>query len=103
MATEEVFEAAKKVYGLYGAFFKVVAQELGTEKALDLHAEAHEEQGIASGKLLKEKIGKESPDLKKLGSILRDSNLGIGIDCKLDIASPSLVSFKNFRTFKRTH
>ena len=57
MATEEVFEAAKKVYGLYGAFYKVVAQELGTEKALDLHAKAHEEQGIASGKLLKEKIG----------------------------------------------
>ena len=97
MATEGVFKTATKVYGLYGAFFKVVVQELGTEKALDLHAKAHEEQGIASGKMLKEKIGEESPDLQKLGSILRDSNLSIGIDCKLDIASPSLVSFKNFR------
>lgn len=29
MANEKVFEATKKVYGLYGAFFKVVAQELG--------------------------------------------------------------------------
>ena len=34
MAQDEIFEATKKVYGLYGAFFKVVADELGTEKAL---------------------------------------------------------------------
>jgi len=97
MAKEEVFEAAKKVYGLYGAFFKAVAQEFGTEKALELHAKAHEEQGVASGKMLKEKIGEESPDLEKLGLILKESNLGIGIDCNLDQTTASLLSFKNFR------
>ena len=84
MAQDEVFEATKKVYGLYGEFFKVVADELGTEKALEMHAKAHEKQGIESGQLLKEKIAEESPDLQKLGSILRDSNLSIGIDCNLD-------------------
>jgi len=97
MAKEEVFEATKKVYGLYGAFFKVVAQELGTEKALELHAKAHDEQGMAAGRMLKEKIGEESPDLQKLGSILKDSNLSIGIDCNLDQTTESLLSFKNFR------
>jgi len=97
MAKEEVFEATKKVYGLYGAFFKVVAQEIGRDKALDLHVKAHEEQGMAAGKFIKEKFGEESPDLEKLGSILKDSNLSIGIDCNLAQTTAALLSFKNFR------
>jgi hypothetical protein len=96
MAKEEIFEATKKVYGLYGAFFKVVADELGTKKALALHAKAHEEQGMAAGKFLKENLGDESPDLQKLGSILKDSNLSIGIDCNLHQTTESLLSFENF-------
>ena len=63
MSNEEVFEAAKKLFSLYGSFFKTVAQEVGMEKALDLHTRAHEEQGIASGKMLKEKIGEGAIDL----------------------------------------
>jgi hypothetical protein len=97
MPNEEVFEAAKKIYSLYGSFFKTVAQEVGLEKALALHTQAHEEQGITSGKLLKEKMGEGAIDLQKLGSVLRESNLSIGIESVLDNANSSSALFKNYR------
>jgi hypothetical protein len=53
MQNEEVFQATKKIYSLYGAFFKAVTQEVGMEKALELQTQAHEERGIASIKMLK--------------------------------------------------
>ena len=95
MPNDEVYEAARKIYGLYGSFFKTVAQEIGMEKALALHTQAHQEQGIASGKLLKEKMGEGAIDLKKLGSVLRESNISIGIDSVLDNADSSCALFKN--------
>ena len=97
MAQDEIFEATKKVYGLYGAFFKVVADELGMEKALEMHTKAHEDQGLIAGKMLKGKFVNEIPDLQKLGEVLKESNLSIGIDCDLDQTTNTLLSFKNYR------
>ena len=94
MSREEVYEATKRVYALYGAFFGAVTRELGTERALALHAQAHEEQGLASGKLLKQKLG-ERPDIGALGAVLRASNLSIGIDCELAAADSSSALFSN--------
>ncbi len=95
MTDEQVFTATRKIYALYAAFFKAVAQEIGMEKALALHASAHEEQGIASGKLIRDKIGSEPFDLEKLGSILQQSNLSIGINCQMAQATASCALFKN--------
>lgn len=95
--SEEVFQASKKVYGLYGAFFKTVAQEIGIEKALDLHVQANEELGIASGKMLREQLAEEGYDIQKLASVLRESNLSIGIDSELVQASSTSALFKNTR------
>ncbi len=95
MTEEQVFQATRKVYALYGAFFKVVAQELGMEKALALHAQAHEEQGLASAKLIKAKLGDAPFDIQRLGSILQESNLSIGIQCELARASKSTALFRN--------
>lgn len=95
MTEEQVFQATRKVYALYGAFFKAVAQEVGIEKALALHAHAHEEQGIASAKLIKEKMGDARFDIQRLGSVLRESNLSIGIGSELVRASASSALFKN--------
>ena len=97
MTNEEVFQAATKIYSLYGTFFKTVAQEVGLEKALALHTQAHKEQGVVSGKLLKEKMGQGQLDIQKLGSVLRESNLSIGIDCELSHTSSSSAVFKNSR------
>jgi len=94
MSREEVYEATKRIYALYGAFFGAVARELGTERALALQAQAHEEQGLASGKLFKQKLG-ERPDIGALGAVLRASNLSIGIDCELAAADSSSALFSN--------
>jgi hypothetical protein len=97
MTDEQVFLATRKVYALYGAFFRAVAQEVGRERALALHEQAHEEQGVASAGVLKEKLGDERPDLRKLGSLLQQSNLSIGIDSQLTHADASSVVFSNCR------
>jgi hypothetical protein len=97
MAGEEVFQAAKKVYGLYGAFFKAVAEEIGMDSALALHVQAHEDQGVASGRMLKEKMGEGEIDIEKLGSVLRESNLSIGIESELAHASAMSALFRNSR------
>jgi hypothetical protein len=97
MTNEQVFQAATKVYSLYGAFFKAVAQEVGLDIALALHTQAHKEQGTVSGKILQEKMGQEQVDIQKLGSVLRESNLSIGIDSELAQSGASSALFRNAR------
>ena len=94
MAREEIYAATRKVYALYGAFFAAVARELGTERALALHAQAHEEQGGASAVLLERTIG-ERPNIESLGAVLQASNLSIGIESQLAACNPSSVLFCN--------
>lgn len=97
MAREEVYQATKKIFGLYGAFFDLVAQQIGTERALDLHVKAHERMGILAGKLIKEKLGSERPDLQRLGGVLQESNLSIGIESKLADTTPTQILFHNLQ------
>ncbi len=97
MKDEQAYLATRKVFALYAAFFKAVVQELGIEKALALHARAHEEQGIASAKSIKAALGDLPPDIQNLGSILRESNLSIGIQSELAEASTSSARFSNSR------
>ena len=97
MLREEVYQATKKIFGLYGAFFDLVAQQIGIEKALDLHIKAHERLGIAAGKLFKDKLGKERPDLQELGNILRESNLSIGIESEVADMNPTSIVFSNLK------
>jgi len=97
MAREEVYQATKKIFGLYGAFFDLVAQQIGTERALDLHVKAHERMGILAGKLIKEKLGSERPDLQRLGGVLQESNLSIGIESKLAETTPTQILFHNLQ------
>jgi hypothetical protein len=58
MSREEVFQATKKVFGLYGAFFGAVAQEMGIEKALTLPMRAHEAL-VKAGKGFVEAVGRQ--------------------------------------------
>lgn len=97
MLREEVYQATKKVFGLYGALFDLVAREVGMEKALALHVEAHERLGITAGKLIQEKLGKERLDLQRLGNILQESNLSIGIESELAGVTPTSIVFRNLR------
>ena len=72
------------MYAVYAAFFGAVAREVGMERALALHARSLGNRVLASGELLKQKIG-ERPKIEMHGSVLRASNLSIGIDCQLGI------------------
>lgn len=94
MSRQELYEATRKVYALYAEFFAVVAHELGTERALALHGEAHERQGLKSGTLLKQSVG-GAPDIERLGSVLQASNLSIGIDCQLAACDARSATFCN--------
>ncbi len=83
MNDERVFLAAQKSYALYAAFFRAVAQELGTERALALHASVQAEQGIASARVLKDRMIDTPFNLQKLRFILQESDVKIGIDWQL--------------------
>ena len=96
MSGEEAYNAAVKVYALYGAFFKEVAQEIGKEKALALHEKTHELIGIKTGHMLKEQIGDVEFDLKILTNILRKGNMSIGIDCEM-VETPGSLLLRNSR------
>ena len=94
MSRQELYEATRKVYALYGSFFAAVARELGSERALNLHIQAHEEQGLESGELLKRTVG-QKPGIERLGAILQANNLSIGIDCELTRRDAVSVVFSN--------
>ena len=64
---------------------------------MEMHAKAHEDQGLIDGEMSKDKFGDKIPDLQKLGAVLKESNLSIGIDCNLDQTTGTLLSFKNYR------
>ncbi len=97
MAREEIYQATRKVFALYGAFYNLVVQQIGTEKALYLHAKAHEQLGITAGKMLKDKVGKETTGLQSLGNILRESNLSIGIESEVAEKNATSIVFRNFQ------
>jgi len=89
--SQEFYDVAVKIYALYGAFFNKVARELGQQKALVLHQEAHEIMGVETGKKLKEQMGDREYDLKTLAEILRKSNMSIGIDSQMVEGLDSLL------------
>jgi hypothetical protein len=89
MAREEIYQATKKIFALYGAFYNLVVQQIGAEKALYLHAKAHEQLGMTAGKMTRDKLGKQTPGLQSLGNILRESNLSIGIESEVAQSNPT--------------
>ena len=96
MSGEEAYNAAVKVYALYGAFFKEVAREFGKEKAVALHRKAHELMGIKTGRMIKEQMADAEFDLKTLATVLRNANMSIGIDCEM-VQAPGSLSLRNSR------
>jgi hypothetical protein len=96
MSGEEAYNAAVKVYALYGALFKEVAQELGKEKAVALHRKAHELMGIKTGRMIKEQMVDAEFDLETLARVLRNANMSIGIDCEM-VRAPGSLLLRNSR------
>jgi hypothetical protein len=81
MTGEVAFNAAKSVYTMYGAFFKAVAQEIGMDRALALHAEYGEAWSAVWAEMLKRK------DVEKE---LKEMAEGMGFSVEVE-ASPSKI------------
>ena len=87
MASTEAFNAAKNVVGMYGIFFKTVAQEIGMERALALQSKAYETFGSELAEMFKE------PDLNKLASQINEMNKGYGTVAETNV-EPTKIVFK---------
>jgi len=93
MAREEVFNAAKSAFSMYGGLFNGIAQEIGMEKALELHAKQGESFGAMIGEMLRQQLGNKGPDTKTFSSILRLLYVGFGFDAEFDVG-PTSISIK---------
>jgi hypothetical protein len=56
---------------MYGEFFKAVAQEIGIERALALHARLGQPFGVQIGEALKQKFVNKKPDTESLKAIFQ--------------------------------
>lgn len=93
---EGAYEAAVKVYALYGALFKEIVNELGETKALTLHKNAHEYIGLKTGIRIREQLGDIDYDLETLTKVLQKGNQSIGIECQMVKSADSLL-LRNLR------
>jgi hypothetical protein len=70
MGSEVAFNAAKGAYGTYGALLKDIAQEVGMERALALHARRGEGYGAMVAGMIKDELGDEEFNMQALASVL---------------------------------
>jgi len=88
---KEAFNAASSVATIYGGFFKSVAQEIGMERALALHAKLGEPFGIQIGEAFKQKFGKKKPDTESLKAVFQPMMTSFGFTCKYKATPKTLV------------
>jgi hypothetical protein len=93
---EDSYEAAVKVYALYGVLFNEIVKELGEGRALNLHKNVHEYIGLKTGKQIREQMGDIDYDLKTLTWVLQKGNQSIGIDCQM-VKSTDTILLRNLR------
>ena len=96
MSNEKIFNVGRNIFGRYGAFFKIVAREIGMDKALELHAEAHRELGIASAETIRENMKGVDFNLDTLGPLLRDGNISHGLATEM-VEKAGSILLKNSR------
>ncbi len=63
MGNKSAFNAAKSSVGFFGLFFKDVAQEIGPEKALAIHAGNGKQIGAIWARMLKDELGRRKVNL----------------------------------------
>ena len=96
MSSEDIYKVARNIFGRYGAFFKIVVNEIGMEKALALHAEAHKELGVNTADAIRESMKGVEFNLESLGPLLRDGNVSHGLVSEM-VETTSSILLKNSR------
>jgi predicted ester cyclase len=97
IAREAVFNAAKAAYSAYGGLLKDVAQEMGMEKAVALHAKRCQAFYVALAGVTRDRLGASEFDLNALSSALKDVNNTI-FGCTFEPEEePGSLTFKYFQ------
>jgi hypothetical protein len=84
VASEDAFTPAKAAFGIYGGFWKDVAQEIGLEKALSLHARRGQLSGAMVAEMTKQQLGDRPFDLKTFASVLAGGFRRLGFACEIE-------------------
>ena len=81
---EDVFNGATSGFSVAGAFFGIVAQEIGMERALALYAKACETLGVGMGQMMKEQMGIKELDAKSAIKVAEaiGNNFGVALEAE---------------------
>jgi steroid delta-isomerase-like uncharacterized protein len=93
IARKTAFNATKAAYSLYGGFLKDVAQEMGMERALSLHARRYVANYAMFAGMITERTGSNELDLSTFSAALKElSNAIFGITFEVE-ENPNSVRF----------
>ena len=90
MTKKDTFDASVNSISMYGAFFNIVAKEVGMEEALKLHAAVGELWGDATGKALKEQLGDKKVNIRAVNKVLKPMMNSFGFELEVE-KSPKLL------------
>jgi hypothetical protein len=90
MQKEGAFGATKVMSALYGGFFRDVAREVGTERALALHAQQGKPFGEMLAGMLRAQVADKELDIKTLSSVVSTVPAVFGIAPEVEETATSL-------------
>ena len=79
MGNDAAYNAAKGAYSMYGAVLKDVAQEMGTDKAVDLHARQGPCFGAMMAEMIEDEVGDGAFSMQAVASALNNMAEGAGL------------------------
>lgn len=91
MTKEDAFNAWVGSMNMYGAFFALVAKEVGMEKALKMNAAASEPFGDQMGKALKEELAGKKLNTKALNKVMSSMSAGWGMEPEIKVGPKSVT------------
>ncbi len=91
MMKEDAFNAAKAAFSLYGGFFKDMAEEVGLEKAVSLHAKQSAAFDALLVGMIKERLGDGEIDLGTFASVRSEALAALGMTTQIGEA-PNLLT-----------
>jgi len=89
MPMEDAFHAAKVMSMIYGGFFKDVAQQIGREKALALHAKQGELFGAKLEGMVRAEVADKGLNIQTLSSVLSTAPAVFGMTPEVEEAATS--------------
>jgi hypothetical protein len=94
MGMEDTLNGATAAMTFFNSYIKTVADEIGMERAVDLHTKMCKTTGAMQGQMMKEQAGIEEIDAKAAWSIVKAIPEGIGISSEVIEESPQEVVVK---------